>query len=60
MYKRQKCVTLSITCFQGSGTYFVMNLMMNLRRVSCSCLDVDDGLYEEPFVRGTVANLTDV
>lgn len=36
-----------------------MNLLMNLKRVSCSYLDVNDGLYEEPFVRGTIADLAE-
>lgn len=25
----------------------------------CSCLDVNDEVYEELFVRGTIADLTD-
>lgn len=45
--------------FPRSGTCFLMNLLMNLKRVSCSCLDVNDGLYEEPFVRGTIADLAE-
>lgn len=28
-------------------------------RVSCSCLHVNDVLYEEFFVRGTIAGMTD-
>lgn len=38
----------------------MMNLMTNLVRIRCSCLDVNDGLCEKPFVRGTIADLTDV